>query len=44
MSIKGDEEIKYISSTPGKVIVGYVYNIIQGLEYYDYIVPGPALL
>ena len=44
MPIKGDGEIKWISSTPGKVFVGYVYNIIQGLEFYDYIDPGPALM
>ena len=31
-------------SAPGKVIVGYLNNISQGLEYYDNIDPGPALL
>ena len=44
MSIKGDEEIKQISSAPWKVVVGYVNNIIKGLQYYDNIDTGPVLL
>jgi len=44
MPSKGDEEIKWISRAPRKVLIWYVNKVIQGLKNCGYLGPGPALL